>query len=629
MKKTILPSRSKRLAGYSAFAAAFVATVPEADAQIVYTDIPDYTIDIGAAVTVDMDGDAYQDFVFLVNSTVGGDWSYGVIFGNVSSLSIGASSNAVIGYSGAFYSYASAFDTGSVIGPGGDFIFNPQNLAVLASLFSGSAFGEFADVTDKYLALQFQTGAELHYGWMRLDVTIAPLSITIKSFAYDATADQPILAGATGTSTIAFSDDELTVDESAGSVPVNIGINISADCTIGVELDAATTATEGADFNFIDPSPVTFSIGGATTELFDVVISDDIEAEGPETIIFNLVDITGGCLLGTPATYTLTVNDNDLPPTVSFVSAEDNVNENDGSIPVTVIVSESSDCTFDMTLNGALTTAINGLDFSYSFPSPIIFIAGGPTTQTFDIDIIDDIDIEITEDVVFDMTSITGCIPGATTETNIHILDNDTPVPSDIAFTSTTATIEENDIVYSGTVSISDDKDCSVEVVLNGTSIATEGSDFTFDSPHLINFTAGGPLTIDFDINIIDDLSIEGDEDIILELNNVTGDCNLTGIGDMQTILITDDDQVGINEWNGSGINLYSFGNSVIVSMSENPAANTILQINDASGKEVFMKNISAKDQTFIINSIPDGIYFARIISGEKIMEKKIWLSKF
>ena len=201
MKKIYNESASKKLAAYSAMAATMVAT--QADAQtIVYEDIDDVTIEIGDIVLVDVNGDGYDDFLFQATSSTGGVWSFGRVFGNVPSYSVGAVSNKVMGYSGAILPYGSALDAGALVSASADFLgdssSNPGNVAFLNSIYSGATYGQFADVTDKYLGFSFDVDGNTHYGWMRLDGTVGPVTLTIKDLAYNSTAGESIETGDMG-----------------------------------------------------------------------------------------------------------------------------------------------------------------------------------------------------------------------------------------------------------------------------------------------------------------------------------------------------------------------------------------------------------------------------------------------
>ncbi len=61
----------------------------------------------------------------------------------------------------------------------------------------------------------------------------------------------------------------------------------------------------------------------------------------------------------------------------------------------------------------------------------------------------------------------------------------------------------------------------SVDVVL-GASTATNGDDFNYTTPTAVTFPAGSATTQTVTLTIIDDIDIEGDENIVLSLQNPT-----------------------------------------------------------------------------------------------------------
>ena len=76
--------------------------------------------------------------------------------------------------------------------------------------------GPWLGMTNKYLGLRFQIGANLHYGWARLDVPANATSFTIKDYAYESTANTPIAAGATG-----------AVGVNEGDLSLHVGFNVT------------------------------------------------------------------------------------------------------------------------------------------------------------------------------------------------------------------------------------------------------------------------------------------------------------------------------------------------------------------------------------------------------------------
>ena len=133
MKKNTLLN-NKKLAGYSAMAAGFMACGTAADAQIVYVDITDVTLDLGFYIPLDLDLGGADDFILQVSSNTAGNWTFVNGFGNLSTLSAGGPNNAMVGYDGSIFPYASALESGSAIDAADDFITNSLNYAFFASI---------------------------------------------------------------------------------------------------------------------------------------------------------------------------------------------------------------------------------------------------------------------------------------------------------------------------------------------------------------------------------------------------------------------------------------------------------------------------------------------------------------
>ena len=95
------------------------------------------------------------------------------------------------------------------------------------------------------------------------------------------------------------------------------------------------SATAGQDYESAEGT-LTFSPGD-TTQTIPVTITNDDTDEPDE-----FVQLTVTSLFGAPQTATLTINDDDEPPTVGFSQAGYTVGESGGSAPITVALSAPS-----------------------------------------------------------------------------------------------------------------------------------------------------------------------------------------------------------------------------------------------------------------------------------------------
>ncbi len=136
-----------------------------------------------------------------------------------------------------------------------------------------------------------------------------------------------------------------------------------------------------------------------------------------------------------------------------------------------------------------------------------------------------------------------GCNTGSRDEIGLDNISLTIPnvVSSSFNFSAATATVNENAGTLTGTVTLSQSADCSVDVVLSGTSTATNGQDFAFSTPTTISSTLGGATSFNFTVNITDDITPELAETMVFTLSNATGGC-LVGATNTLTATIASND---------------------------------------------------------------------------------------
>ena len=163
--------------------------------------------------------------------------------------------------------------------------------------------------------------------------------------------------GETATVQVTVTDDERSSTTVTLSVsPDEVSEGASRTVTVTGELDGAPdeddditvtvsvtaeTATAGADFNPVSSFPLTIAEGDTSgTATFILTTQDDDIYEPDETVTVDGSTTAAG-LTVTPAT--LTISDNDNPPTVkSLTVADDSIREDSGTTTVTVTLSHPS-----------------------------------------------------------------------------------------------------------------------------------------------------------------------------------------------------------------------------------------------------------------------------------------------
>jgi hypothetical protein len=147
---------------------------------------------------------------------------------------------------------------------------------------------------------------------------------------------------------------------------------------------------------------VTFG-AGETTKTITVPVTDDSAFEDDETFELTLSKPTNGAVLGTPATTTVTIVNDDEPATLSFGRTHSRVQEDVGTVGLTVV--RSGNVAIPATVDYAATggTATSDADFTLN-PGSLRF-AAGETTKTFSLAVTNDRKTERAENILVSLSS--------------------------------------------------------------------------------------------------------------------------------------------------------------------------------------------------------------------------------
>lgn len=108
---------------------------------------------------------------------------------------------------------------------------------------------------------------------------------------------------------VSFASAASSPTETVGSVSVDLQISAQSDATVGVRVAASSTATLGADYG-LSATQLVFSASGATQQSLVVSIVNDAIVEGGETVVLQLVNLSGATA-GPVTNHVLTIGDDD------------------------------------------------------------------------------------------------------------------------------------------------------------------------------------------------------------------------------------------------------------------------------------------------------------------------------
>ncbi len=230
------------------FLALFGLALTKANAQIVYTDIPD-----GVPTGIDFDTDGTDEFTVTDGMGTG---DYVAYWGGGPDNNIHAV--GTLGTQG--WDVPNCVDSGFTVDASGQW----EGQGDCSIIAWGAGNPTITTGADEYLAVRFNLGANLHYGWIRIEVDGSE-NVIYKDYAYNATPNTPINAGDTGAvttsvQTFAESGNKYQLfPNPATSNSVTVGANHLSEIknvqlfSVTGELVIRTSATSTLDLNHVLP----------------------------------------------------------------------------------------------------------------------------------------------------------------------------------------------------------------------------------------------------------------------------------------------------------------------------------------------------------------------------------------
>ena len=352
------------------------------------------------------------------------------------------------------------------------------------------------------------------------------------------------------------------VNEADGTATITVTLShaVDADVTVAyATADAVGGAVAGSDYT--DTHGTLTFIGnannggpgtGETSKSVQIPITQDPDAEDPETLTFTLSNALplASSVLGAPASATVTIADDDPPGMIDFKSLHYDVNETGGQAIVTVqrLGGVGGAVSVDYQTSDGSATA--GSDYTAT-SGTLNWAAGDSADKTFTVPVTWDGRAEGTESIGVALTNLGGgSDPGPNNAAIIRIGDDG--ASGALRLTANAYTVGEAAGAVTITATRSGGHLGGPVTVDYATSpgTATAGSDYTAARGTL---TFGpGEATKSFTVHVTSDLAHEGNETFQVTLANARGGANL-GSPAGATVTITDDDAAPAGPGTGTG----------------------------------------------------------------------------
>ena len=302
--------------------------------------------------------------------------------------------------------------------------------------------------------------------------------------------------------------------------PANLIAATTATVQFSTGGGTATPGTTGAADYVATSQPLTFN-PGQTSRTVTIPLNGDFTLESNETVGLSLTD-SHNAVLGTPSAATLTIVSDDLAGTIEFDQSTYTVNESAGIATITLRRTgglAAGITALVSTVAGGTATATT--DYT-AFTNKVVTFAGGATTASFTVSIVNDTLAEADETVRLQISSVSPPASiGVRSTATLTIQSED--IAGTVQFSAPNYTVTEGTATAVITVTRTGGTSSGTTVqyhVIGGTADGGSGTtkDYTLATGTL-TFNANETVKT-FAVSIVNDIVIEPDETVILELFN-------------------------------------------------------------------------------------------------------------
>ncbi|PVV09881.1 MAG: hypothetical protein B6D77_09445 [gamma proteobacterium symbiont of Ctena orbiculata] len=343
--------------------------------------------------------------------------------------------------------------------------------------------------------------------------------------------------------TLVFELDGFSANEFDGSIRINVVRQGGSSGAVLVNYATSDgTAMAGSDYS-VASGTLSFA-EGEISQGFDVMLADDADFEGSETINLSLSD-PFGAVLGSPSSATITLADDDDPPAggaLDFSAGNYTVSEDGTSVTISVTRSGGSTGAVSVDYATLDNTAVASSDYTFATGS-ISYADGESGSKSFDVQIIDDTNLEGDELVNLVLTNVQGgAVLGGQSQSFLTITDDEAQSASAVlGFSVNSLSASEDSDTATITITRATSTSGTISVDLSAASSdAVAGTDYNVTTGTL-QFNDGETEKV-VTVQILDNTVTDGNRTITFTLGNATGTAVIDANNGTLTLTIVDDE---------------------------------------------------------------------------------------
>ena len=420
---------------------------------------------------------------------------------------------------------------------------------------------------------------------------------------------------------VSFSARTASVRENAGTVSVTVQLSATPSAPVTIQVRTTDgTATAGEDYRALT-TEVMFAADATGVGLRQTVsipiIDNSVDASDKAfTVAFGT--LPDGIVAGVQNSVTVTIVNDDVP-VVSFVEEAVTVNEDAGTVTVTVQLSRETIRPLVIPVRTRRERALPVFDYAALVQQNVVFAvgaSGADLRQTVSINIIDDeLDEEHETFVVTLGTLPSGVAAGTPDGVTVTITDNDVPA---VSFTVATASVSESAGTVAVTVQLSTSPATPLTIpVITTNGTATAAADYTALTTEVVFYPDSAPLDLrrTIRITVADDALDELDETFTVAFGTLPSGVT-AGTPDAATVTITDNDVPAVSFMAATTSVSESAGTvAVTVQLSTSPATRITIPVSTMDGTALAGVDYTALTQDVVFAAGASGAALTQTIS--------------